>query len=494
MKILEEKMAKNISIKKATVIYGVAKYSTVFVQLIISAVLSRILTPNDYGIVAVVTIFTTLFNILANLGLGTAVTQYKELSKQDVQDVFTFSEYVSVVLAFVFTLMSYPISVFYNDNVYIPITLMLSISVLFNALNMVPNALLLKEKEFFKVGVRMIISTLGSGVIAILLALLGAKYYALVMQSILNAFITFIWNYKGTDLRFKIHFSFEPIKQVKDYSINQFLYNIVIYFEQNLDNLLIGKLMGNEMLAYYNKGYTLMRYPVNNIAHAITPVLHPILSEHQKDKKFIYDEFVKIAKILSLIGVFITAFCFWADTEIVICYFGSQWYEAVSTFKWLSICLCAQLLNALAGSIFQSIGCTKQMLQSGLFHVPISFIAIIIGAYSKNITILAILVSVSMIIKFFVLYFFLIKKSFGFSLKKFFVNFIPDSFIFIMMILASIVIGDFEKIGLWTSLLIKLGISSVLFMILIIVTKQTRHLIVVFPAKVQNKIKWICLR
>ena len=77
-------MAKSISIKKATGIYGVAKYSTILIQLVISAVLSRILTPSDYGIVAVVTVFTTLFTTLANLGLGTAVTQFKDLSRKDV--------------------------------------------------------------------------------------------------------------------------------------------------------------------------------------------------------------------------------------------------------------------------------------------------------------------------------------------------------------------------------------------------------------------------
>lgn len=83
-------MAKSISIKKATGIYGVAKYSTILIQLVISAVLSRILTPSDYGIVAVVTVFTTLFTTLANLGLGTAVTQFKDLSRKDIQDIFYF--------------------------------------------------------------------------------------------------------------------------------------------------------------------------------------------------------------------------------------------------------------------------------------------------------------------------------------------------------------------------------------------------------------------
>lgn len=480
-------MSKSISIKKATGIYGAAKYSTILIQLVISAILSRILTPNDYGVVAVVTVFTTLFTIFANLGLGTAVTQFKDLSKDDIQDIFTFSEYFSIALALIFAVASWPIAAFYNDKVYVPIVLMLTISILFNALNMIPNALLLKEKKFLKVGIRMIVAVTVSGAVAIILAYCGAKYYALVIQSILSAFITFIWNYHGSGLKFKVKFSYKPIERVKSYSSNQFLYNMANYFAQNLDNLLTGKIMGKEMLAYYNKGYTLMRYPVSNITHVITPVLHPILSEHQNDKKYIYNELIKISKFLSLLGVFITAFCFWADTEIIVCYFGNQWYDAVSPFKWLSICICAQLLNALFGSIYQSLGCTKQMLHSGIIHISISLFAIIMGAYTKNITLMAVFVSVSMYIKFFIECYFLIKKSFGYSVFEYIKSFVPDCLILGIMLIAFNVIGDFKQYGLWASLFIKLGIACVVFLFLVIITKQLRYLSVIIPAKFRRK-------
>lgn len=476
-------MEKKVSLKKAAGIYGAAKYATILVQLVISAVLSRILTPNDYGIVAVVTVFTTLFSTLANLGLGTAVTQFKDLSKEDVQDIFTFSQYFSVALAGIFALAAYPIAAFYNDMVYVPIVLLLTISVLFNALNMIPNALLLKEKEFLKVGIRMIAAAVLSGVAAIFLAFCGAKYYALVAESILSAFITFAWNFYGSGLKLKVRFSYRPIQYVKSYSLNQFLYNLANYFAQNLDNMLTGKIMGNEMLAYYNKGYTLMRYPVTNIAHVITPVLHPILSDHQNDKKYIYDEFIKISKFLSLLGVFIAAFCFWADTEIIVCYFGDQWYAAVSPFRWLSICICVQLLNALFGSIYQSLGCTRQMLQSGMFHISISLLAIFMGAYTKNITWMAVFVSASMFVKFFIECYFLIRKSFGYSVSAFLKSFLPDCLIFAVMFIAFGLIGDFKQYGLWASLFIKLGIACAVFLALLVVTKQLHYLYIIIPAR-----------
>ena len=83
-------MNKEISIKKASVLYGTAKYLVIIIQLIITAVLSRILTPADYGVVAIVTIFTTFFSTLSNLGLGTAIMQFQDLNEEQIQDIFTF--------------------------------------------------------------------------------------------------------------------------------------------------------------------------------------------------------------------------------------------------------------------------------------------------------------------------------------------------------------------------------------------------------------------
>lgn len=476
-------MSSNITVKKATIIYGAAKYSTIIVQLVVTAILSRLLTPNDYGVVAVVTVFTTLFTTLSNLGLGTAVTQYKELSENEIQDIFTFSEYFSFILSLVFVLLAFPIAWFYSDDVYVPIVILLSLSVLFNALNMIPNALLLREKAFLKVGIRMIVSTIVSGVIAIVLAYLGAKYYAIVIQSIVCALITFIWNFKTTFLRLKFRFNYNSVKKVQSYSGNQFAYNICNYFAQNLDNLITGKLMGNEMLAYYNKAYTLMRYPVGNIAHVITPVLHPILSEYQNNKSYVYNEFVKIVKCMSLIGVFITCFCFWSSEEIVICYFGSQWYGAVTSFKWLSLCVGCQLVCALFGSIYQSIGCTKEMFHSGIVHISISVIAIIMGCLTKDINVLSLFVSFSMIIKFFIEAYFLIKKSFKYSLVDFYKLFLPELLMIVILLIVFGLIGNLSNITIWYRLFIKLVIGIVSYLILLVVFKQLTYLMPILPKK-----------
>ena len=90
---------KNISIKKAAFINAAANYSCVILQLGFSAVLARILLPEDYGVIGVMTVFTTFFSVLANMGIGTAVIQNKELSDYDVSNIFTFNLYIAIGLS-----------------------------------------------------------------------------------------------------------------------------------------------------------------------------------------------------------------------------------------------------------------------------------------------------------------------------------------------------------------------------------------------------------
>ena len=119
------------SLKYNTLFYGLSKYTTVFVTLLTTAVLSRILSPTEFGIVSVITVFTAFFSILADLGLGTAIIQNKTLSDNEIDDIFSFSVFVALFLGIAFGMLGMPISWFYENALYKKICLLLSISVFF---------------------------------------------------------------------------------------------------------------------------------------------------------------------------------------------------------------------------------------------------------------------------------------------------------------------------------------------------------------------------
>ena len=281
-----------VSLKKATIINASSKYTTVILGLLFSAVLSRLLSPEDYGIVAVVTVFTNFFSLFADMGIGTAVIQNKKLSDDDENRIFTFTLYVGIALFALFSLFSVLLVHIYKNSVYYIVGPLLGISLSLTTFNMVPNARLMKSKKFLLVAIRTVSSSVFGYVAAVVIAFLGGKYYAIIFQSIITALITFLWNWKSTNLRFRFHSVINSVKKIWGFSSYQFGFNFVNYFSRNLDNLLTGYFFGDKMLGYYDKAYKLMRYPVDNLTNVITPSIQPILSDHQDDSRYVLEKYM----------------------------------------------------------------------------------------------------------------------------------------------------------------------------------------------------------
>ena len=154
-----------ISIGKASVINGAAKYSTVILNILFTAVLARILSPEDYGIVAITAVFTVFFGLFADVGLGAGVIQNQKLTKDNIGEIFSFNTFLAIVLALLFCLVSGPIAAFYNIPVLKPICCLLSIALFFNTMNSIPNAVLMKQQKFMLVGMRTIFVCLFTGIL-----------------------------------------------------------------------------------------------------------------------------------------------------------------------------------------------------------------------------------------------------------------------------------------------------------------------------------------
>lgn len=482
----------SISLKRATILNVSSKYVTVIINILVTAILSRILTPNDYGIVAVITVFTNLFSILSEMGIGPAIIQNKSLTKSEIDDIFSFTAMAGIVLAGGFALLSIPIAIFFDDNVYYPIVMILSVSVYFNTINMVPNALLYRKQKFMAIAVRTVSVCVATSIIAIVLAFMGAKYYTLVIQSTLSSLFLFIWNVWGSNLHLKLRVDFQSVKKIRGYSTYQFLFSITNYFSRNVDNISIGKFLGNECLAYYDKSYKLMMYPLSNLTFVINPVLHPILSVHQDDLSYIYRKYINVIKMFSALGALIQPICFVCAQEIILILYGPQWESAVPSFMILSCSIWAQIISSSAGAIYQSINKTKLMFQSSIVHVCITLILIFACLFKfRTIEGVSIAVAFAYILKFFIEYYFLINKGFGKSFLAFLSGLIPNfvSIIFTTLLgvflcktLSSVVMLESAFAGI----LLKSAIIAVVWLISVIITGEIRILLEILGVVKKN--------
>lgn len=475
---------KEISIKKATLINGMAKYSVIIMNIVFSAVLARILSPEDYGIIAIVTIFTTLFLQISDMGFGTAVIQYKTLNQDEIDSIYTFTFWIALLLGGIFCVLGFPIATFYQDMIYRKICVILSISVFFNCLNMVPNAVLLRDKKFILVGMRTITVNFLGYIIALLLALAGGKFYSLIFQSVIAAILNFIWNNYTVKLKLKLFFSMRAIKKVWKYSVFQFMFSWINYLEVNLDNLLIGSTMGSIELAYYDKGYKLICYPMSSISGIITPVLHPILKDYQDDKSYLLKRYKEVQRLLSVLGIIIATIFFCASNEIINIMYGSKWSTVTLSFQLLSISIYPKIMMATTGALYCSAGNTKMLFKAGTINAIVTSLAIIIGVLGGDICTVALGVSIAnwsnMLVTFYLLIFKVLEGSFFMYLKEL----LPD---LCMMLITNIVIYIlFSKLNInriLISFFLKVLFICFIYMGYLIISGKIKTILALLPKK-----------
>ena len=360
---------------------AVAKYSSIIISLIVMAVLARLLHPDDFGVIAVATVIINFFNIFTNIGFSSAIIQNKELTSRDINNIYMFTIWLGILLSILFFLSAWSIASYYNDERLISICQLLSISLFFSAIAIVPNTLFYKNKKFKFIAYRTFLIQLIIGIFSIIAALSGVGLYTLIIQPILSSILIFCVSLKKYPQKIQWVIGIKSVKKIWNYSIYQFLFNVVNYFTRNLDKRLIGKYMGMNPLGYYEKSYRLMMLPLQNITYVITPVMHPILSDYQNDMKKLAYSHERITRLLAFIGFPLSLALFFCSEELVLCIFGNQWLPSIPVFKILSLTVGIQLVLSSSGPFYQAGNDTRGLLICGIFSAMVSVCAILIGIF-----------------------------------------------------------------------------------------------------------------
>lgn len=381
--------------RAATVIQFASKYTSFFAQLFITAILARMLPPEDFGILAIILVFLNLFIPFADMGIGAAIIQYQDLDERDYGALFSFSIVFAVLLTLLFCAASIPISLFYANEQLVPLCCFASLSLLFATLNMVPNGLLLKDKRFVSIGLRLFVVTVVAGVIAIAMAFAGWGVYALVWHNIIAGVITFAWNYLAKPIRhLTVHF-WVSLRKVLSYSAFQFGSSMVNYFSTNLPNLVIGKCFNEAALGFYDKAYRLTTYPMNGISGVINSVVQPYMAKHQDNPDVIFSYWFRVAKVLSLVGVPIAVIFFCAPAEIVGIMYGDQWGSAVPLLQVLSFSIYFQLVNSIAGAFFLSAGHSDLLFRAVTASTLLTVCGLVAGVLLGGLDAVALCISIA---------------------------------------------------------------------------------------------------
>lgn len=359
---------------------AVEKYSGMVVSIIVTMVLARLLSPEEYGVVAVATVIISFLQMFCTMGIAPAVIQ-KELSAKDLDSIFTFSLVAGIIMALLFLGFSWWVADFYGNQLLRPVCQILSIQLLFAAINMVPSALMAKGKKFKEIAGRTLTLQLSSGVVSVIVAWQGAGVYALLISPVFSSVGIFLWNRRYYKVNIDWTFNLEPVKRIFSYSSYQFLFEFVNYFSRNLDKLIIGRAINVDALGIYEKAYRLMQLPMQNVAMVITPVLQPVMRGLENDKAELARKYAKIVRFVATIsfpaGVILTCM----SEEVIHIFFGERWDAAIPVFSILAMSLPLQMILSTSGAIYLICNNTKMQLWLGIRNTVTTIVGFLIAAY-----------------------------------------------------------------------------------------------------------------
>lgn len=302
------------------------RFSAQAVSTVVSIILARLLSPEDYGTIALITVFTAILQVFIDSGLGNALVQKKEADELDFSSVFYFNMALCLLLYMGMFAAAPLIASFYNDMSLVPLVRVISLTLVISGVKNIQQAYVSRHMIFKRFFFSTLGGTLASAFLGIVMAYRGYGVWALVAQQLCNASVDTIILWLTVRWRPQKMFSWQRLKGLLDYGWKLLASSLLGTAYNNLCNLIIGKMYSSETLAYYNQGDKLPQLVVNNINTSIDSVLLPAMSNVQDDPKRVRSMTRRAIKTsVYLMAPLMMGLAFCAETIV----------ELILTEKWL---------------------------------------------------------------------------------------------------------------------------------------------------------------
>ena len=253
------------------------------VTFLVSIVLARLLDPETYGVIALVTVFTSILQVFIDAGMGRALIQKKDADDADFSTVFWFNISFSILIYVGMFAAAPLIASFYRVNDLIPVIRVQSLVLILSGVKNVQQAYVSRKMLFKKFFFATLGGTIGAAGIGIGMAYCSFGVWALVAQYLFNQIVDTIILWLTVRWRPQFYFSFDRLRILFNYGWKLLVSAILDTGYRNIRTLLIGKLYTASELAYYNRGHQFPNFIITNINSSIDSVLLPAMSKRQDD-------------------------------------------------------------------------------------------------------------------------------------------------------------------------------------------------------------------
>ena len=349
-------------------------------QVIALIVFARLLSPDDFGLFAILMIFVGFLLLFTDMGTAAALIHIEAPSQKLLSSVFFFNIAVGASLTLLLMLFSHPIASFFeNPKLILPMQI-ISLNFLILSFGIVPKANYEKALDFKPVTLIESFAVLLGISAGIAAAFSGMGVYSLVAQTLVISIITVVLLWYISDWKPSLHFSMEEIKSIWSYTANLSAFNFVNYFARNADNFLIGKFLGSSALGVYSLAYSIMLYPIQNISRVLLRILFPAFSHIKNDNTKLRKAYLKAIFFIALVSFPIMAGLIVTSGQIVEVFFGDKWANLSAILMILAPVGIIQSIGTTNGSLFMAKGSTPQLLKVGIASTLVTIIFFIPGA------------------------------------------------------------------------------------------------------------------
>ena len=322
----------------------------------ISLVIARLLTPRDYGIAAMASLYVGFAQLLAELGFGAAIVQRPDISKQTVAAIMGVSLVISVGLAVVSIPAGYALAAFYREPILIAVVSVYGLNFIPAAIRSVSGALLSKQMAFHKVTILGLVEAVTASVTSLVFALAGWSVWSLVLGNTVAvcaaAALSMVWAHPGFSLQ---------LARLRGTGVVTFGYKVLIsraawYFYASTDFLIIGRRLGAQPLGHYNLAYQFASIPADRITGALTQVLFPVFATLQGDRAELarYFRYSTEACSLALMPVYVGLAL--VANDLIDVALGPKWHGAAIILAVLSLAAVIRSITSVANTVIVSCG------------------------------------------------------------------------------------------------------------------------------------------
>jgi PST family polysaccharide transporter len=358
---------------------GLAQMGAQLVALVVSVILTRLLSPQDFGLLGMVLVFTNFASVFADMGFGVALVQKLDVTQHHKNAVFWISIVIGAVLTLIMAAAAPYIASFYNVPEVQPLAVAISLIFFINAFATVKVALLQKAMDFRKIAAAQLTSTVISGFVALYLAFSGFGVWSLVAMYIASAIVNVAVLWTITPWRPDLSLQWHALKDLTKFTLNLLGFSVFNYWTRNGDNLLVGRFVGSAALGIYARSYQILLLPVSQVSGVITNVMFPAFSAIQKDVERVKDMYLKSISIISLVTFPLTLGLLAVSQSFVLALFGDKWAEMIPILQVFCLLGLIQSIGTTVGWIYQSQGRTDIMFRWGLVSGSIFIISFIVG-------------------------------------------------------------------------------------------------------------------